>query len=671
MKLSAYSKVLLAFTLMLASGSPGQAEENGTYRLDEITVSARGVAAPVTRTPGGVGIVDSRELREQGGAGVVETLERIPGVTRSEDSPWSADVVIRGMTRDSVVVLVDGLRVNMTTDLNGRFGLVPPGQIERIEVLKGPVSALYGTGSMGGVVNIITKTGSFTDTPQWHGEASVAGSTNPAGTCLSASLGHATNSTWITGAVTSRQNSDYRDGDGDTVGNSQFKDLSAMLSGGLQWNDQHRTRVDAAISEATDVGIPGTGTAPLPVGADVTLVHNRSKRLSLEHTWTPEDSLLQSSSLRLGYQLIERNPRIDSFPSGPVARIEPEADHETLSAEWRNRLQLGNHALTAGLDVWSWHMTSGRTRTLKSGTILTDTPTPNTTQRSAGLYLEDDWTLARDWMLNIGARVDQIAINNDATTTIGDGSRDDTSWSGHLGLTWLVAEDWSLTALAASAYRTPNILEMFKNINLGGGISEIGNPDLDPERSVFGELGAHYAGQTLAVDVSTYANFVDDLIVSAPVSATVYRMDNVAKAEIYGAELAADWEFTPGWKLFGNAAYVRGRDVSAGEPLRFIPPLTGLLGVRQTLANGLWWSVETRCTAGQHETPEDVDASSFYALVNARGGYSFIWAGLQHELGLTVNNLLDRHYASYLATSRGVTLYEPGLNAIGSWTVHF
>ena len=103
----------------------------------------------------------------------------------------------------------------------------------------------------------------------------------------------------------------------------------------------------------------------------------------------------------------------------------------------------------------------------------------------------------------------------------------------------------------------------------------------------------HYAGRTLDADLSAYANFVDDLIVSAPVSPTLYRMDNVSSAEIYGAEAAGQWQFASGWELFGNAAYVRGRDVGAGEPLRFIPPLNGLAGLRQTLENGFWWSGET------------------------------------------------------------------------------
>lgn len=663
--------VMSCFMVVVLRMDMAWAAELDTYRLEDVTVTARGVAAPASLTPGGVGVVLGKDLQVQGGSSVTEALERIPGVSRSNDSPWSADLVIRGMTRDSVLVLIDGMRVNMTTDINGRFALVPTTQIERVEVLKGPVSALYGAGSVGGVVNIITKGGEFTETSQWHGGAGVSGTNNPAGGMVSSNLGYSTESVWINGSVSSRSHDDYLDGDGTRIDNSQFRDQSGSLAAGLKWSEQHQTRMSLSATEASDIGIPGTGTAPLPVGADVTLTRNTSKRLEIAHTINPLDSILEESTFRLGYQLIERNPRIDGFPSGSVLWIEPWADHETVSGDWRNRLALGDHGLTVGIEAWNWYMTGGRKRGLKNGKILADNPTPRTTQLSAGVYAEDDWRLSPRWIVNVGGRIDQLSIDNDATLLVEESSRDDMSWAGHLGLTHLLTNEWSLTGLVASSYRTPNILELFKNINLGGGVTEIGNPDLDSEQSLFFEVGVHYADNALTVDLSAYSNIVDDLIVSAPISAAIYQMDNVAKAEIYGSEASFQWALTPAWEFFGNVSYTRGRDVVADETLRFIPPLNGLAGLRHSLDNGFWCSVESDLTAGQHETPDDVDTSNFYAVFNARCGWSFEAAGLHHELGLTINNLLDRQYHNYLATSRGVELMEPGINVVGSWNVSF
>lgn len=668
-----YLACLPGYSIAEQSGgnASAQYQQYQQYSLEEITVSARGVATPVSLTPGGVDVAEQQELREQGGASVVETLARIPGVARSNDSPWSADVIIRGMARDSVVVLVDGQRVNMTTDINGRFGLVPAQQIDRMEVLKGPVSALYGAGSVGGVVNIITRQGHFTEKPELHGSLSLSGSTNPAGPEASSELTYSTANAWISGSLTGREHTDYVDGEGDRVNNSQYTDYSGSLAAGLKWSDVFQTRFKASFSQAEDVGIPGTGTAPLPVGADVTLLRNTSKRFESTLLYTPKNSPLEESSLQLGYHLIERNPRIDAFPSGTVAWIEPKADHETISANWRNRLDLGDHQLVIGVEAWNWYMTSSRQRATTAGKIIGDKPTPNTTQYSLGVYGEDDWHISSDWIVNLGLRSDYVEIVNDDTPAISAGSRQDVDWAGHLGLTHILNDNWSLTALTATSYRTPNILELFKNISLGGGITEIGNPELDPEHSLFFEIGTHFVNTNFSLDASAFANFVDDLIVSSPVSSKLYQMDNISSAELYGCELAAEWRFATEWKMFGNVSYTQGRDVTAGEPLRFIPPLNGLVGVRQNLDNGFWWQLDSTWNCGQHETPEDVDSSSFYALLNARCGYAFDLSGYRHSLNLGITNLLDRQYANYLATSRGIELQEPGISAMANWTISF
>lgn len=669
--------LLLFAPVFFFLSAPGiQAQENATshterYRLDEIMVTARGVPAPASLTPGGVGVITDTELARPNNLSVVEGLERIPGVSRSNDSPWSADPVIRGMTRDSLVVLVDGMRVNMSTDINGRFGLVPSTDIDRIEVLKGPISALYGAGALGGVVNIITKHGAFTDIPERHGTAGVSASSNPAGAGLSAALTYSAARFWITGSTNARTCDEYVDGDADRVENSQFSEQAARVSAGLKWNDTQQTRFNAALTTASDVGIPGTGTAPLPVGADVTLRKNTFKRFELRHSITPADGILREASLQLGYQCIDREPRIDNFPAGTVDWIEPSAHHETFSANWRNHIELENHALTLGLEAWNWHMTANRQRKLTSGLSVADKPTPTTTQRTLGLYAEDNWNISPDWILNVGGRIDQTTIVNDATPTVTAGSTEDIHCGGHLGLTHLLGKSWSLSALVATSHRSPSILERFKHITVGGGITEIGNPDLRPERSLFLETGARYSGATLDAQLGLFANFVDDLIVSTPRSATLFQMDNVASAEIFGAEATLSWQMSEDWKLFGDIAYTRGRDVADGEPLRFIPPLNGVFGIHHGKPGDLWWEAETYWATGQHETPDKISPSHFHALFNARLGYAFPTSGLTHELTMDAKNLFNRRHSNYLATSRGVELMEPGTSVAFSWSVHF
>jgi hemoglobin/transferrin/lactoferrin receptor protein len=641
--------------------------------LAEVVVSARGTETLVSQTPGGVGVVGREVIFEAQPQSLGDVTARLPGISLSADAAWGGEVVIRGLSRNQVIVLVDDCRLNTATDIGAQFGLINPYDIERIEVLKGPISSLYGSGSLGGVVNVITRDAVFTPQPERHATFVNGLSTNPDSYSTYASASYSDRRSKLFVSAGRRNAQNYEDGDGAEVHNSQFDDWHLTLRGAYRWDDVQTTSLAYRHYEGHEIGIPGQGLALPAAARTVTYPKTGLDLLSLEHAVTPPNGALTESRLMLFWELIDRRVRIEDFPAAsPLLRVEPEADHETYGMRWQNLFELGDHTLNAGLDAWSWAYSGSRVQTLRNGRRLTDTPLGDCDQLSAGVFAEDDWQLGETLTLNLGARADRIVAESEAIP--GKRPEDtfhDLSWNGHSGLTWRFLPHWSMTLLGATSYRTPDLFDRFKYINLGAGRELYGTPELDPERSLFAEYGLHYTGANVRASTSVFVNRVRDLIAARTVSPTREEMQNVAEARLRGAEADGEWRFAHGWRVYANLAFLEGEDLSADQYLRFLPPLNGLAGLRRDLDCGAWGAIEVRVAARQDQTPPGTPTSDAWTCVDVRLGYGFDWGRSRQDLIVSVANLFDSDYTDYLSTSRAIELKEPGLSTTLAWRVGF
>ena len=677
---------LAALAAVIWLGPAQAAEDAPAVKLEDTLVSARGLNSLASQTPGGVGVLEAKDIQVEQTPSITDALSRLPGVHKWSDSAWGSAINIRGLGRESVVFTIDGCRVNTATQMNMQFGSIDPLDIQRVEVLKGPISALYGSGSVGGVVNVITKKGSFTDTPQWHGTAAGTYVSNPEGFRTYGNLSYNSPDVWVFGSASYRDHESYEAGGGDEMANSQFRDYQGKLAAGWKWSPHHSSGFQVQRLEGKNIGIPGTGLASMPAVTDVTYPRTSRTLVQFTHEYQPRGEVFQSSKLNLYYQEIDRRVRIDKFPAAsPIAELAPSADHETHGLDWRNVMQMGDHTVVAGLDAWNWHLESLRRRTLKSGVWYTDEPLPEADYFSSGIYAEDDWTLGRGFKLNLGGRVDYIAVDNEERrqyvtppnasaanpVLLEAESTTEASWNLHAGLTWQFTPAWSTTFLVSSSYRAASMEERFSYIELGGGQVKIGNPDLDPERSIFLEYGLHYRAAKFQLSGSVYGNFLEDLITEKLQDSTTVTYENVNEARIYGAELEAEWVWGQGITAYGNLAYCRGEDTTTDQDLPYIPPLSGILGLRFEHAGGFWARVEMSWAAEQDEVPEGVATSDAWATANAKIGYAFDVECIRHQFVLGVDNIFDEEYRNFLATSRGFELLEPGLSVMAMYQLSF
>lgn len=663
-----------------------EAEDQNRVFEDQITVTAGRqelatgeVAAPVT-------VITSDRLEEIQPEKMADVFKMIPGVEVQGEGPFRGIPVIRGLSSNRVLILVDGQRLNngreSTTFAGIQPALVNLAEVERIEVLRGPASVQYGSDAIGGVINIITRKsdlgaqefnlhgeasfGYGTSSDSYQGQAVVRGSGKGMSFHLGASLEEADDYKAASGAADDDRYAQYVLDD-DTVPNSGMKQTNIDGSLSVLTGDTGVLKLTAEMVQTEDVGFPGFD--PEATGIDITFPEfNRDK---IGASWNSGPLWgLEDISLNAYYQKVDklsvRNFDFGYFFSNSSTRSE--IDSYGFNAQ--GIADLGINHLTFGFDYYEdeLHDTaySETSYTPPSDTVVV----PDSTQRGIGLFIDDRIAVTDRLTVNLGLRGDRFSFISDDDPRYEGESFDvnDSAVSGNLGVIYSVTDHVNLTGLIARGYRTPNIQERsFFGLATTGDTFIVQNPDLSPESSWNYEVGfkarydRHSGGLNFFYnDLTDFIAFEfidepDDLPPGPPLDYA--RFANIGKAKIYGAELDLEVIFGRWWSFFGNFAYLRGDNESTDEPLSSIPPWKVVTGVRYQRSK--WWSeAAVRFVGSQDRLPSDdpkyPEGTGSFTVMDLRGGYDFDF-GLSFMMAL--NNIFDELYSEPFNNRP-----EPGMN---------
>ncbi|MDH1053681.1 TonB-dependent hemoglobin/transferrin/lactoferrin family receptor [Aquipseudomonas alcaligenes] len=245
--------------------------------------------------------------------------------------------------------------------------------------------------------------------------------------------------------------------------------------------------------------------------------------------------------------------------------------------------------------------------------------------------------------------------------------------SGSLLATWQVAEEALLYAQWAQGFKAPDATQLYMNYGAEGSYLRLGNTDLKPEESNGYEIGAQLGNDKLGGSLSLfdnhYKNFIDDDVAMSAaelaaigLSAADYPMDvtrteNRARVQIYGAEVAAHWEFVPHWKLWGSVAWANGEDLESNQRLSSVAPITSLLGLSYTRDQyGADLMLRAAAARDKVENAGDFEAPG-YGVVDMTGWWQPAeLKGVKFQAGLF--NALDKKYWNALNVPTG-TLAQP------------
>ena len=633
---------LLVNTAALAAGTT----ESDPSQLKTVVVSATRMEANIEDVARSVAVVEKEEIETLQPKSVAEVLRFQPNVSVvGGPRPGLQSVNIRGLTDNKVLQTIDGVRQEFNSGHRPEYFLDPE-LLKKVEVVKGPVSSLWGSGAIGGVVAQSTISAGDLLAPDdaLGGFIKTGFNNNNDQSTTSAALAGRTNSVdWLLSGYY-RDSNDLELGSGDSLENSASRDEGALVKAEWQITDSQSLGFNYRTADASGA-VPSNGTAPLSSSNFLINRDQDTSTFAIDYL-LDNDSPLVNAYAKLYWNSIDIDE--DRVSDGRADSTEL----DVYGIQLGNQSEVGGATILYGLDGYREEFDANR-----SGA---DRPIPPEAETDVwGVFVQANIPLAKRWAIELGARYDDFSSESKNL----DVDNSDSEVSPSAAIIWQTTEWLELALRHDRAFRAPGSEELYTTgthfcIGFPFGCNTfVPNPDLKPESAANTELLAKirledvFADDELQVNVSVFQNKVDDFIeqvVTAPSfvpfpNAGTSAWRNVDEAELEGFEIAADYRLN---KLRFKLAYgqVRGEDDNTGRDLTNIPADTVTADLNYAFLNDrLVTGLRVIDAATQSRTPEDDQRFEGYTVGDLYATWQPVFLdGV--KLGLTVNNLTDRNY---------------------------
>ncbi|HBO23423.1 MAG TPA: TonB-dependent receptor [Providencia sp.] len=634
-----YHYTLLAAGVCTALSSfSATAAENS----DTMVVSASGYSQQLRDAPASVTVITAEQLQNKPVRDLADAVKDVEGVS-IVGAANKQDINIRGLPGEYTLILVDGRRQNSRESRpngSGGFeaGFMPPVEaIERIEVIRGPMSSLYGSDAMGGVINIITKK----VTNEWHGSLSTGAIVQE-----NSDSGNSTDGNfYLSGPLMQDKlglqlygGGDYRQEDKITEGHNKKdnKSLTAKLTF-TPWDNQ-TFLFEAGRTTQERTSTPGKSLAEYEIRGTSkkantkTELHNDRNHLALTYkgdwdSFNTELSVYQEQtkrSTKSERQETKTSPLVYSYEPRVPEITNTVVDGKVVAFLPDNILSVGGQFQHAKLKD-------------SSSTGKTTTENAKLSAEQYALFVENEFTATDDLILTGGLRLDHHE-------TYGN------HWNPRGYAVYYLTDEITIKGGVSQAFRAPTLREVSSGYGTsteGGNGIIYGNPDLKPEKSLSEEISIAYNHES-GFDASlTFFNtdFKNKLTSyytgdADPITnLNLYTYDNVGKANIKGVEVATGIPLAQDWKLSLNYTYTDSERKSDDEKLSSGQSLKGyaLDKTPKHLANAkLDWNYSEDLTlyTRAHYEGKQVWASqrNGYTAPRYRSGYTTMDVGATYQL---------------------------------------
>ncbi len=670
-----YARTVLASAVVFSSLSA--VAQNVPVTLSDTVVSASGFEQKITEAPASISVISQQDLQQKRYNNLAQALGDVEGIDIGQGTGKTGglNISIRGMPSQYTLILIDGRRQNAAGNVmpNGfnetSTSFMPPlSAIERIEVIRGPMSTLYGSDAMGGVINIITRkvakewTGSLTQDYTYQEDRDF-GDTRNTSIYASGPLVDGLLGLQVRGSLFDRKESDLSYGNGVEVSKrgpspveGRTHNLGARMT--LTPHEDHDFGLDVERgrqvynNDECQLGsLDGqnqectAGAATRANGYDDELRFER-EQIALTHTGRLSFGTLESSLMHNKTETIGRTiPGTIGSPTavpGAIGGAPRELETTNLVLDTKLVAPVGeSHIATVGGQWWKAEMDDG----IAQATFE---------QKTWAVFAEDEWRLRDDLALTLGARYD-----------------DHEAFGGHISprayLVWNTSDNWTMKGGVSRGYRTPDLNDLHSGVNGAtrqGQVITIGNPNLEPETTTSTEFGVYFDNLAgFNANATLFHNKFKDKIASGdPIQITgrpgipdgsYAQQINIDEAVTQGLELAGRWTFIPAWTLSANYTYTDSEQKSGdnkGEPLTNTPEhLANVkLNWQTTDRLNLWLKSEYRGERARF-------TSSYENLANSNGTYSTNQS-IYDSLGKNTKAYTLFHLGGSYRASENVTL---------------
>ncbi|MFW6200527.1 MAG: TonB-dependent receptor domain-containing protein, partial [Gemmatimonadota bacterium] len=673
---------------------PAGGVANVEVRLEVRPVEVQGVQVHVLRPDlRHTEQMEADAVRETNPRDVGEALRDIAGVDAVRRGPLGLDPAVRGLRETQVGTYMNGTRMFPAgpARMDSPLTHLDPSAIQHVEVVKGPYALTWGAGNMS-AIRVDTRAIPPQIPGALHGNLITGYDANVEAQEYAGSVYGSTGSIAYWGHGVWRSGNDYEFGNfdsdaGDQLVEGDYESWETRGRVGVRTGDASWLTFSAGYQDQTDLDYPGR-----LLNAEFFETVNLAAEWELDRA----EGLLRSANVLAYVNDVEHGMNNVGKPTrmDMPGRMPPFALDVEVNADVR--VSGGRAAVTLAPDDWEIQLggdvySVDRLARRNIDALDPDQPTPplfpfedlmwpDASITDAGVWARADRPLTDNTSLTTAVRVDFVSADakqpsqafldnlstlEGRTVTEADLEDSETNFNAATTLSWTVNPNWSLSGGLGTVVRTADATERYSD-RIPATKAQLstefeGNPFLDPERSLQGDVWVEARYPRFSWDLNVYARKVYDYVTVEPTelpfllpltaslgNTTVFQYVN-GEANFYGVETDAGYAFTDQISGTVGIEYTYGQDTELDEPAFGVAPLRSRFGVRYEEQNGTYF-VETRLTAVAEQdrlatTRGEVTPTPGYGLVNLQGGFR-PYEGILIRAG--INNIFDKYYVNHL-----------------------